>query len=72
MKILITGGSSGLGKSLVEELSKDKKNQGNKIGCILPKCPGEVEKVFIDNNEWLKNCIIMYSNSNVCKSKKVY
>ena len=26
MKILITGGSSGLGKSLVEELSKDKKN----------------------------------------------
>ena len=26
MKILITGGSSGLGKSLVEELSKNKKN----------------------------------------------
>tara|TARA_B100000900_G_scaffold393745_1_gene390538 strand:- start:27 stop:749 length:723 start_codon:yes stop_codon:yes gene_type:complete len=26
MKILITGGSSGLGKSLVKELSKDKKN----------------------------------------------
>ena len=46
----------------LEALSKDKKNQGTKIGCILPIRPGEVEKVFIDNNGWLKNCIIRYSN----------
>ena len=45
-----------------EALSKDKKNQGNQIGCILSKKPGSVEKVFIENDNWLKECIIEYSN----------
>lgn len=47
----------------VNALSKDKKNQGNKIGCILTKDFGKVEKHFIENNEWLKNVILSYSKS---------
>ena len=42
-------------------LSKDKKNMKNKIGCILTKGPGIVEKVFIDNDDWLKQTILTYS-----------
>ncbi len=42
-------------------LSKDKKNKANKIGCILTKGPGKLEKQFIDNNEWLKQTILTYS-----------
>ena len=45
-----------------DALSKDKKNQGNQIGCILSKKPGYVEKVFIENDIWLKESIIEYSS----------
>ena len=47
--------------SYVNALSKDKKNKGNKIGCILTNGPGLVEKKYIDNNEWLKQTILSYS-----------
>ena len=43
-------------------LSKDKKNKGDKIGCILSKGPGKVEKRYIENNEWLRKAILDYSN----------
>lgn len=43
-------------------LSKDKKNKGDKIGCILTKGPGKVEKKYIDNNDWLRETILEYSN----------
>ena len=42
-------------------LSKDKKNKGNKLGCILCNGPGKVEKIFIDIDDKLKNIIINYS-----------
>jgi 3-dehydroquinate synthase len=44
-------------------LSKDKKNKENKIGCILTKGPGIVEKIFIDNDDWLKQTILLYSKT---------
>ena len=44
-------------------LAKDKKNKDNKIGCILTKGPGILEKVFIDNDDWLKETILMYSKT---------
>ena len=43
-------------------LSKDKKNKGDKIGVILSKGPGKVEKRFIENNDWLRITILDYSN----------
>jgi 3-dehydroquinate synthase len=49
-------------EEFINAMSKDKKNKGNKIGFILTRGPGKVEKVFIENNEWLKNCIIEYFN----------
>ena len=45
----------------VNALSKDKKNKANKIGCILTKGTGKVEKQFIDNDEWLRQTILTYS-----------
>jgi 3-dehydroquinate synthase len=45
----------------VNALSKDKKNKANKIGCILTKGNGKVEKQFIDNDEWLRQTILTYS-----------
>lgn len=45
----------------VNALSKDKKNKANKIGCILTKGPGRVEKQFIDNDDWLQQKILKYS-----------
>lgn len=45
----------------INALSKDKKNKENKIGCILSKGPGKVEKQFIENNEWLRQTILRYS-----------
>lgn len=45
----------------VNALSKDKKNKANKIGCILTKGPGKVEKQFIENNYWLQHTILTYS-----------
>jgi len=48
----------------VNALSKDKKNKANKIGCILTKGPGKLEKQFLDNNEWLRQTILKYSELN--------
>lgn len=48
-------------KDYVNALSKDKKNKANKIGCILTKGIGKVEKHFIDNDEWLRQTILTYS-----------
>ena len=45
----------------LKALSKDKKNKNNKIGCILSSAPGKVEKYFIDNDDWLKQTILKYS-----------
>lgn len=42
-------------------LSRDKKNKGNKLGSILCKGPGKVEKIFIDIDDNLKNIILKYS-----------
>ncbi len=42
-------------------LSRDKKNKGNKLGSILSKGPGEIEKIFIDIDQNLKNTILNYS-----------
>ena len=43
-------------------LSKDKKNIGNKLGCILTRGPGKMEKKFININEELKILILTYSD----------
>jgi len=51
-------------EEFLNAMSKDKKNKGNKIGFILTRGPGKVEKVFIENNEWLKNCILEYFNKS--------
>ena len=45
----------------LQALSKDKKNKGDKIGCILTKGPGKLEKKYIDNNDWLRETILEYS-----------
>jgi 3-dehydroquinate synthase len=42
-------------------LARDKKNKGNKLGSILCKGPGKVEKIFIDIDDNLKNIILKYS-----------
>ena len=47
--------------SYLNALMKDKKNVGNKIGCILTKGPGKMEKVFINNDEFLRKFILEYS-----------
>ena len=41
-------------------LSKDKKNKGNKLGCILSNGPGNVQKVFLNIDKNLKDLIINY------------
>lgn len=43
-------------------LSKDKKNKGAKLGAILSKGPGKVEKVFIDMDEAFKAQLLNYSS----------
>lgn len=43
-------------------LLRDKKNKGNKLGCILCHGPGNVEKVFIDIDDALKEDLITYSS----------
>ena len=42
-------------------LARDKKNKGNKLGSILCKGPGKLEKIFIDIDDNLKNVILKYS-----------
>lgn len=49
--------------NFVLALSKDKKNKDNKIGCILLIGLGKVEKQFIDNDDWLRQTILTYSDS---------
>ena len=41
-------------------LSKDKKNKGNNLGCILSNSPGNVEKVFLKIDDNLKSMITNY------------
>ncbi len=48
-------------KSYLNALSKDKKNKGDLIGCILLKKIGLVEKEFIKNDIKLKKIILEYS-----------
>jgi 3-dehydroquinate synthase len=47
----------------INALLKDKKNKANKIGCILTKGIGKVEKHYIDNDVWLRQTILAYSES---------
>lgn len=47
-------------------LSRDKKNKGNKLGSILSKGPGKVEKIFIDIDEQLKSIILKYFKTYQC------
>ena len=47
----------------VDALAKDKKNKGNKLGCILTYGAGKVEKVFVDIDENLRKLILDYSQT---------
>jgi 3-dehydroquinate synthase len=47
----------------LQALSKDKKNKGNLLGCILTSGPGRMEKIFIDMDESLRTVILTYSNA---------
>ena len=47
-------------------LSRDKKNKGNKLGSILSRGPGKIEKIFIDIDDNLKNIILMYFKIYQC------
>ena len=47
-------------------LSRDKKNKGNKLGSILSKGPGKVEKIYIDIDVNLKNIILKYFKIYQC------
>ncbi len=42
-------------------LSKDKKNKGNRLGCILTFGPGKMEKFFCDLDEDFKRLLLEYS-----------
>jgi 3-dehydroquinate synthase len=44
-------------------LSRDKKNKGNKLGCILSRGAGNVEKFFIDIDDDLRKHFIDYSST---------
>jgi 3-dehydroquinate synthase len=47
-------------------LSRDKKNKGNKLGSILSKGPGKVEKIYIDIDDNLKNIMLKYFKMYKC------
>lgn len=47
-------------------LSRDKKNKGNKLGSILSKGPGKVEKIYLDIDVNLKNMILKYFKMFQC------
>jgi len=49
--------------SYINALAKDKKNKGNKLGCILTYGAGKVEKVFVDIDENLRKLILDYSQT---------
>jgi 3-dehydroquinate synthase len=42
-------------------LSKDKKNKGTKLGAILSRAPGNVEKIFVDIDDSFKKILLDYS-----------
>ncbi|SDW85873.1 3-dehydroquinate synthase [Hydrobacter penzbergensis] len=42
-------------------LSRDKKNKDNRLGCILSKGPGKVEKMFLPMDDVLKQYLLDYS-----------
>ena len=44
-----------------EALSKDKKNKGNQLGCILCHRPGILERAYMNIDEDLKKLILSYS-----------
>jgi 3-dehydroquinate synthase len=46
--------------SYVGALSRDKKNHGNKLGCILSRGPGKLEKVFTEMDEAFKEIVLDY------------
>jgi 3-dehydroquinate synthase len=41
-------------------LARDKKNKDNKLGCILSRGPGKVEKTFLTIDESLRHLILKY------------
>lgn len=41
-------------------LSRDKKNQGDKLGCILSKGPGKLEKIYTSMNDEFKSIVLAY------------
>jgi 3-dehydroquinate synthase len=43
-------------------LSKDKKNKGIFLGCILTFGPGHVEKVFLNLDDSLRSLVLSYSD----------
>lgn len=43
-----------------DSLSKDKKNEGEKLGCILSQGPGKLQKEFLDIDEKFKALIYKY------------
>jgi 3-dehydroquinate synthetase len=43
-----------------DSLSKDKKNEGEKLGCILSQGPGMLQKEFLDIDEKFKALIYKY------------
>ena len=47
-------------ENFVIALSKDKKNKGNQLGCILSKGPGEVEKHYLTMDDEFKKYILEY------------
>jgi 3-dehydroquinate synthase len=44
-------------------LSRDKKNKGNQLGCILTRGPGKLEKSFLNIDDELKKIIFTYSET---------
>ena len=48
-------------ENYLNALAKDKKNKDNKLGCILSKAPGDLEKFYLDFDIQLKNEILQYS-----------
>jgi 3-dehydroquinate synthase len=54
-------------ENYLEALSRDKKNKGNQLGCILLSEPGKASKVFIELDNHLKSLIINYSKQYIKK-----
>ncbi len=47
----------------LQALSKDKKNKGGLLGCILTKGAGKVEKIFLNMDDTLRSLMLSYSDS---------